>query len=1039
MNNRWLLALNLFFLTGFAAWSQPYTITTVAGTDRLLDGHSASSAPLRSPVSIAQDSAGNVYIADISDNRIRKVDTSGIITTYAGNGQAGYNGDRIKATDAQLNFPTSIAFDANGNLYIADSANFRVRIISPDGIINTVAGTGSPGIVGDQGPALQARINPLAVAVDKAGNLYISTFDYHIRKVDTNGIITKIAGTGTEAYAGDNGPATSAALSLVTAMATDAKGDLYLCDYYNGYVRMIDPTGTIRPVAGSGQYGYIDDAIPASSSLIVPNGVAVDSSGTNLYVTDSDLIHTVIDRVDLTTGLIHIVAGDGNPGFLGDGGHALSAELNDPADVILDAHGNLLFADYGNYRVREISNGIITTVAGTGTGDGGPATSAFLNLPQGLAADAHGNIVVADNMVARRFTVGGAINPFGQLLAPPMAVAVDAAGNFYVTDQEPVVLKITPTGSTSIVAGNGNDGYTGDSGLATSARISNPSGVALDALGNIYFTDFTNNRIRKVDISTGFVTTIAGNGSATYSGDNGPALSAGLSPFDIAIDHAGNIYVADYMDNRIRKIALDGTISTVAGTGVAGYAGDGGSATAAQLFSPTGVAADSAGNLYIADYGNSVVRRVNATGLITTIAGTPDSYLPATGDGGPATAAQLDPWRISLDAAGNIYVADMSNDRIRQLTPLVVAPASLSIVDGDKQSGTVGAALDNPLIVKVSAAGGAALAGVVIQFTVSPAGAAIVDPSPAITLNDGTATVNVTLGNTAGNVTITASAAGVPGVSFSLTANPAVSPTAPVVSAGGIVSGGLSGPPLTSVSSNAIATIFGEKFAPEGTARQVGQDDLVNGKVPTNLAGACAVFGTLLAPILGVYPNQLNVQVPQLPPGPVQVQVIAKCGTPQSETSNAETVTIKASAPEFFYFVHAADGHNPIAAINATTHGYIGASGLVGGSTFTPAKRTDLLTLFATGFGATDPSFGPGELPGGPAQVTASSSITFGGVKLAASDILYVGVTQNAGLYQVNLRVPEKVPDGDQPLVITIGGVSSPAGGFITVKGGPAQ
>jgi uncharacterized protein (TIGR03437 family) len=243
---------------------------------------------------------------------------------------------------------------------------------------------------------------------------------------------------------------------------------------------------------------------------------------------------------------------------------------------------------------------------------------------------------------------------------------------------------------------------------------------------------------------------------------------------------------------------------------------------------------------------------------------------------------------------------------------------------------------------------------------------------------------------------------------------------------------------LTTIASNGIATIFGDKFAPPGTARQVGRQDLVNGKIPTNLAGACAVFGTQLAPILGVYPGQLNVQAPQLPPGQTAVQVITQCGTPQAQTSNAETVTIQATAPEFFYYVHTTSGQNPIAAIDAVTHAAVGAPGLVAGSTFTPAQRGELLTLFATGFGATNPAFGPGELPSEAAQVTAPVSITFGGVKLTASDILYVGVTSNAGLYQVNLRVPVQVPDGDQSLVITIGGGQSPAGGFITVKGGPS-
>src|SRR5271156_6754568 len=193
MRNRWVPAALLFFCLGFSVWSQPYTISTVAGTDRLLNGHMATTAPLRAPIAVAVDSAGNLYIADADDNRIRKVDTSGTISTYAGTGVAGYNGGRIKATQAELNTPTSIAFDASGNLYIADEGNFRVRLISPDGTIGTVAGNGVPGTLGDGGPAIQAQLDPLAIAVDSHGNLFISTQDFYIRKVDTSGNITTIA------------------------------------------------------------------------------------------------------------------------------------------------------------------------------------------------------------------------------------------------------------------------------------------------------------------------------------------------------------------------------------------------------------------------------------------------------------------------------------------------------------------------------------------------------------------------------------------------------------------------------------------------------------------------------------------------------------------------------------------------------------------------------------------------------------------------------------------------------------------------------
>ena len=694
----------------------------------------------------------------------------------------------------------------------------------------------------------------------------------------------------------------------------------------------------------------------------------------------------------------------------------------------------LYIADQFNQRIRRVTAEVITTVAGTGIRDGGPATSAFLSIPEGIAVDGANNIVVADagDAVARRFTPGGNITTFGQLKAAPTGVATDQAGNFYVTDDEPHILKITPAGVTSIVAGNGKDGYSGDGGLAINAMISNPTGVAVDVAGNVYFTDFQNNRIRKVAATSGTISTIAGNGSFFFAGDGGPALSAGMDPYDIAVDSRSNIYVADRVNNRIRKIAQDGTITTVAGTGSAGYSGDGGLATAAMLNFPTGVAVDSAGFLYIADDANGVVRRVTPSGLITTIAGT-GVPSPSTGDGGPAIAAQINPWRLVVDVAGNVYVTDSINDRVRKLTPQVQTAAAMTILAGNNQSGTVGNKLTNPIAVRITDAAKAAVPGVIVSFTVSPAGAATVNPAQAITLPDGSASAIVILGSTPGTVTITAAASGVTSVAFTATATAAVSPTAPHISAGGVVGAGLSTPPVAGIVPNAIVSIFGTKFAPDGTARQVGGDDLVGGKLPTNLAGVCAMFGTQRAPIFAVFPGQLNVQVPQVTAGSATVQVITKCDTPQAETSNAEPVTIQAAAPEFFYFVHNANGRNPIATINAITGGYIGAPGLVPGTVFTPAKPGNILSLFATALGATNPSFAPGELPGVAAQVTAPFSVSVGGITLAASDVLYVGVTQNAGLYQVNLRIPDAVPDGDQPVVLTVAGVPTPTGGFITI------
>lgn len=1028
----WLFSACVCF--SWNARAQPYTISTIAGTTRLLDGVNATSAPLRGPTSVAVDSSGNLYIADAADNRIRKVDPQGIISTYAGTGLPAYSGDQGPAMAAQLNSPTDIALDAKGNMYIADEGNAVIRRISANGTINTIAGNGNPIAAGDNGPATSAQFDPVAVAVDAQGNYYIADgLNYLIRKVDTHGIITTIAGVGRFGYSGDNGPATSAAIGFVTGLAVDNAGNVYLADSFNYAVRQINAQDVITTIAGGIDFGSIQGGVAATMVIMIPSGVALDGSG-NLYISDDDAINTVIWRMDLSTGLIFVAVGTGQPGFLGDGGVPAAAELNSPGGLTISG-GLLYFADTGNERVREVTNTTINTVAGTSIHDNGPATLAFLNLPEGLAIDGAGNILVADtgNNAARRFQVGANINTFGQVLGTPAGVAVDQAGNFYVTEEgfnfpsdNPHVLKLEPDGTTSIIAGNGPDGFGGDKGQAGNASISAPQGIAVDAAGNIYFADLGNNRVRKID-TQGIITTIAGNGKPSFSGEGGLATSAGMSPADVAVDALGDLFIADQGNNRIREVTPNNIITTVVGTGVPGYTGDGGPAAEATLSSPTGIALDQSGNLYIADFDNSVVRRVTANGLITTIAGN-GTATPSSGDGGPAAAAAMNPWNLAVDKAGSVYVTDTINDRVRMLTPAVVKPAGMSIVSGNGQTATVGTTLGAPLVLEITDSTGAGVPGAFVSFTVSPEGAATLSPSPALTLNDGTVSLAVTLAGTPGRITITAVSYAVSSVTFSITATAS---TAPAISTGGVTSAGLSNPPVQALSPNAIVTVFGKNFAPAGTATQAG---LVNGQLPTNVAGVCVEFGAVRAPIFAVYPSQINVQVPAVTPGNIPVQVITDCGTPQAIASPPVNVAAQATAPEFFYFTTNASGADPIAAISAVTGGYIGAPGLIKGATFTPAKSGDYLTLFATGFGATNPSFAPGVLPSGTAAVTAPVSITFGGVKLAPADILYVGVSQFAGLYQVNLQVPAGVPDGDQPLVITVGGVASPPNAFITVQ-----
>jgi trimeric autotransporter adhesin len=335
------------------------------------------------------------------------------------------------------------------------------------------------------------------------------------------------------------------------------------------------------------------------------------------------------------------VAGDGTTGYKGDGGQATSAGLYYPSGVAVDASGDIYIADNFNNRIRMVtsSTGIITTVAGDGTfgykGDGGPATSAGLFYPLGIAVDASGNIYIADTNNCR------------------------------------IRLVTRSTGIITTVAGDGAVGYKGDGGPATSASLHNPWGIAVDASGNIYIADIDNHRIRLVTRSTGIITTVAGDGTFGYKGDGGPATSAGLYyPYGVAVDASGNIYIADTSNNRIRLVTRStGIITTVAGDGTAGYKGDGGPATSAGLYYPRGIAVDASGNIYIADFNDNRIRLVTrSTGIITTVAG--DGTAGYTGDGGLATSAGLSfPNSIAVDASGNIYIVDYGNNRIRLVSP----------------------------------------------------------------------------------------------------------------------------------------------------------------------------------------------------------------------------------------------------------------------------------------------------------------------------------------------------------------------------------
>lgn len=680
----------------------------------------------------------------------------------------------------------------------------------------------------------------------------------------------------------------------------------------------------------------------------------------------------------------------------------------------MDPAGNLYIGDDGSHLRKVSPDGIISTLAGNGqnwySGDGGLATKAQLSGGD-IALDNIGNLYIADrdNYRIRKVSGAGIITTIAGVgcasciadgggysgdggLATnaqinfPQGVAADSAGNVYIGDSgNNRVRKVSPEGIITTIAGTGNAGYAGDGGPATSAQLNSPQSLALDGGGNIYFSDNRNNVVRRIS-PLGAISTVAGNGTQGFSGDGGLATQAQLSsPQGIALDGGGNLYIADEANDRVRVVSTSGMIATVAGNGTQAYSGDGGLAVNAALNFPYAVAVNAAGNLFIADYSNFRVREVSASGIITTIAG--DSSGDYSGDGGLSTAAGVEgPFGLAMNASGNVYVAHFYAVRLLQTlsTLAITTPPTLP-------QGSVGSSYSQTL----AATGGLGPYAWSLVSGNLPAGLTLSTAG----LITGTPTAP---GGSLFTVQVTDTTSTSATQAFSLIIVPAGNGGSPSINPGGVVS---AADYVAPVAPGSIASAFGNFLLSSGVGA-------TQSPLPTDISGLSLQFGGgRLAPLFFVSGGQVNFQVPWELSGQSQSTLTA---TLNNVSGAAQTMALAPFAPAIFSMNAQGSGQG---AILDTSYRLVDSSN--------PTTANAFVLIYCTGLGAVtnQPATGsPG--PSNPLAWSSTPTVTIGGVPAAVS---FSGLAPGyVGLYQVNTQVPAGLaPNSAVPVIISIGGVTS--------------
>lgn len=839
--------------------------------------------------------------------------------------------------------PRGSAADAAGNLYVSDAAKHQVIRISPSGQFTVIAGVGKPGFSGDGGPAKDAQLNqPYGLAIDPTGNLYIADLqNARVRKVDTNGRISTVAGGGTSPPTLSIQDATAVALKAPRNVAADLRGNLYISDFGDHRVLRLGPGGKLFVFAGTGS--------PGSAA-----SVAVATAGA----------------------------------------------LSFPAGVFVTAADTVFIADSGNHAIRRVDSGIMTRVTV-------PEAIALINLPVGLCADPAQNVFVASNGFDQvvRLSAEGAVSVIARDVRD---VACDTSGNIYIVSVNGA-RKITPAGNTILLTG-ASLRFRGEGTLATEALLNQPADIKTGPGGTLYIADTGNNRVRKVD--GGIITTAAGDGVAGFGGEGEAAALAHLfRPQAIAVDSAGNLYIADTQNHRVRRVGANGKITTIAGTGLPGFNGDSRPGIETQLHTPCGLAVDASGVVYIADTGNHRIRRVTAGGSLLTVAGTGTRGFG--GDGAAASAALIDtPLGMAFDAAGNLYFADNANRRVRKISPSGIITTAAA-----NAGQPAGVAIDAQGVVHISDLATHSV------LAIDSAGVlrAIAGSGERGFSGDGAAATEAKLDSPAGLAT---DASG--NVYVADSGNHRIRKLMPAV----IEPPTLLPPPVeqndirvlhsatleaTSIAPGMLVTLQGSGIGP---ATPMSGTMGANGSLSTELGTVQVRFDGRPAPILYAQSNLVNVQVPYAIAGQSTTKIEVFRGT---ESRGVASAMVKAFVPGIFT---AGSGAGPANALNEDFSVNQSA---------TPAAKGSLVTFYATGEGSPETAGAEGRLNEPPYPVPAAPvSVTIDG---RAAEIAALAVAATSpGVLQITVRVPAPTNSGPVPLAITVGGVASQSGVTIFVR-----